>query len=178
MTIKIIINTILVLLLFITQTAFLTALPSGLKAINLILIVLILMIGLLNFKTAQWWALALGLLLDLYSFLPFGFFTLSLVINVYLINWLIKNIFTDRSLYSFLALITASLIIYELVIQLLIFSWSIISEVALPAAIDIIFWKSMLVIWGSNLITITIVFYMVSFLSAKLHPARLIRRHK
>ncbi|MCK4554231.1 hypothetical protein KAU19_04685, partial [Candidatus Parcubacteria bacterium] len=69
---KIIINIILILSLVIIQLSFISGLPAGLNNLNLILVILIFILALINLDLAVWWTVGAGLLLDMFSFTPFG----------------------------------------------------------------------------------------------------------
>jgi len=118
---KIVLNIILVIILAIVQIAFISGLPSWFSNLNLILIVLVFVLGLIGFQSAWWWSIGLGILLDIYHFLPFGIFLISLSSAILLTNFLLTNFFTNRSLYSFLALTTLAGIFYNIILYFLSF---------------------------------------------------------
>jgi hypothetical protein len=83
----------------------------------------ILMFG--SFKKAWWWAFGFGLILELFSFQPFGAVFLSFLVVIILGNWLLQHFLTNRSLYSFLVLIFFLFIVYNLFFNIIL---SIISS--------------------------------------------------
>jgi len=108
---------LLVLVLFLVvflQLALVNSAPYFFSRINLILLVLILALFFFDFKKVILGALALGLLIDIFSFRLFGCYTLSLFLVVILADFLLANWFTNHSAYSFLALTFFATLFYNL----------------------------------------------------------------
>ena len=118
---KVAINIILASVLFVIQLAFISGLPGWFGNLNLILVVLIYILGLSSFQAAWWWSIGLGILLDVYYFLGFGIYLLSLSSAIFLTYLLLNNFFTNRSLYSFLALTFFGSVSYKVVLYFLSF---------------------------------------------------------
>ncbi|KKR21890.1 MAG: hypothetical protein UT48_C0002G0023 [Parcubacteria group bacterium GW2011_GWE2_39_37] len=97
-------NILLAFGLAIFQLGFVSGLPGYLSSLNLIIIVLLFILVLGDLKTALFWSLVTGFLVDLFSFTPFGLNLISLTITIIATNFLLVGFFTDRSLYSFLTL--------------------------------------------------------------------------
>ncbi|MBU0647408.1 hypothetical protein KJ809_03245, partial [Patescibacteria group bacterium] len=110
---KIIYNIVLIISLVIFQISFINSLPAGLDNLNLILVVLIFILSLVNLDYALAWTIGLGWLLSIFLFVPFGMHLISLFLTIVFSNLLLANFFTNRSLYSFLALTGLATIIYE-----------------------------------------------------------------
>jgi len=101
-----------IILLAVLQTSFLPSLgPAG--KVNLIFIGLAFL-SVINYPAAIKWAFVGGLLLDLNSVFPFGTITLILLAVAAEINFLFRNFFTNRSLYSLSALILFGFLTYNL----------------------------------------------------------------
>lgn len=163
---KIILNTILVLLLAMAQLSFISGLPAHLNDLNLILIILIFILSLVNLNTAMWWAVGAGFLLDIFSFMPFGAYSVCLFLTIAIANFLLVNFFTDRSLYSFLALTGLATVIYEFFLTF--WDW--------PALLSSGFWIKKISQLGFNLLAVLLIFYLVHYISNRLKPVFLVRR--
>jgi len=107
--------------LIITQIFFINILPLTAHKLNLVLIALVFILIFNSYQKALQWAVGLGLLIDLYSFLPFGFYTINLIIVLLIINFLLTNVFTNKSFYSVLILIILATFFYNLIF--IIFSY-------------------------------------------------------
>ncbi len=60
------------------------------------------------------WALISGFFLDLFSFFPFGIFIVVFVFLIFLINFLVKNFFTNYSFFSMFILGFIGIFFYNL----------------------------------------------------------------
>jgi len=173
---KIFLNLILIIFLVICQLSFIGGLPWLFNKLNLILIVLIFILGLKDLKTALWWSIGVGFLFDVYSFSPFGFYLISLLFTVLVINFLLTSFLTDRSLYSFLALTFFATIFYEFFLNLIIYMGNFFIARTNFFILTREFWANISVQIILNLLTVFILFYVVSFLSQRLKPVFLIRK--
>ncbi len=100
---KILLITILILLLFVVQLGVLTNWQS-LSLVNFILAYLIFYSS-ENYNRNIWWFVLLaGLLFDFFSPLYFGVFTFLFLLIIWIIFFLGKSFFTNRSLYTLLIL--------------------------------------------------------------------------
>jgi len=81
--------------------------------INLPLVVLIILVNLAEFSWVAAFAVCAGLLLDVYSGLPFGVLTLSLFLCAIILKILFMNFFTNFSFYSLLLLGLIAVAIYN-----------------------------------------------------------------
>lgn len=173
---KIITNIILIIGLGIVQIALVSDLPGLASNLNLVLVFLIFILGFSNFNFAASWAVGVGFLLEVFSFLPFGVYLFSLSLTIIIANWLLNYFFTNRSLYSFLALTGIATIVYKLIMYFLILIFIKISSSALITAGN--FWFSMLEQIGLNLIFTFIIYYIIYFLGRNLKPVFLIKSSK
>jgi len=173
---KIILNILLIIGLFTVHFSFVSGLPSLLRNLNLILVILILILGMGNFKLAFFWAIGLGIFLDAYSFFSFNVFLISLVSTIILVNLLQANFFTDRSLYSFLALTFFSSVFYEICLYIFSFLDSFFSRQEFKIFWNSGFLKNELSKIFINLIAIFIFYYFISLISKNLQPVFLVRK--
>jgi len=174
---KIFLNALLIIFLVLFQIAFVSGLPAPFYHLNLILVSLIFVLGLYNnLNLAMWWAFGLGLLLDIISFNIFGIYLFSLFLSLLAAYFIFFNILTDRSAYSFSALILATTFFYEMIFNLLIYLVKIIRE---ENAVLFItggeFWHNLAGQLILNSVFILILFYLANFMSKRLRPVFLIK---
>jgi rod shape-determining protein MreD len=83
---------------------------------NLVLVLVLLLVIFKSFKE-RWPVIVLaGLFLDLFSGLPFGLISLTLVSTVYLIDWLNKNVFLLIKFWVIAGLIILATLVYNLLL--------------------------------------------------------------
>jgi rod shape-determining protein MreD len=178
MYLKIIIKILTIIFLVIFQNAFMENLPGIFAEINPIIVILVFLSGLGDFKSALWLAAGAGFLLDIYSFNVFGLYLLGLSAVTIFINFLQTNFFTNRSLYSFLALTFFAVLGYDLAIRIFAGTASLVLDrnpYAFGFGAGFIAnepWRLLI-----NLIAAAAVFYAVNFATAKLKPIFLLK-HK
>lgn len=170
MTVKIITNIILIISLAAAQISLISGLPGPAGNFNLILVILIFILGFSGFALAAYWAVGLGFLLEVFSFLPFGAYLFSLSFTVIIANFLLNYFFTNRSLYSFLALTGLASVIYELIINFFVL---IFIEANSVAAGNL--WLSGSERLGENILLAFIIYYVIHFLGRNFKPVFLIK---
>ncbi len=110
------------------------------------------------------------MLLDFYSFLPFGVFIvlfISLSVFIYLLS---DRVFTNRSLYSFWALTFFATIFCRFLFEFLrYFSKSFVSQTEL-LLLHNDFWISLGEAIAVNLILMLVLFYIFNFVSNRFRP--------
>lgn len=170
MTVKIITNIILIISLAAAQISLISGLPGPAGNLNLALVVLIFILGFADFILAASWAVGLGFLLEVFSFLPFGAHLFSLGLTLVIVNFLLNYFFTNRSLYSFLALTGLATVMHEITVNFfaLIF-------VEADSAASGNFWLSVLEQAGLNLLAALVIYYVIHFLSRNFKPVFLVR---
>lgn len=112
-----------IIFLFIVQTTFFGGFDLFLASFNLILIVLVLLISVADFKNVLFFLIVSGLLMDIYSGLPFGLFLLILFLITVILELLVFNFFTNRSFYSLILLGGIATIFYHLFFVIFISSF-------------------------------------------------------
>ena len=108
---KIFLNSLLILFLFTFQVSFISALPGYFSNINILLIFLVYLLMISKLRITIIFAIALGALMDIFSFYIFGAYLSGFVLSIIVVNFLLVNFFTNRSLYAFLALIVSASIL-------------------------------------------------------------------
>jgi rod shape-determining protein MreD len=173
---RIFINFLLIIGLVLLQISLVNGLPVIFKNINLIIIALVFILGLGSFNLAFWWAVGSGFLLDLFSFMPFGINLFCLLTALLLVNFLLTNFFTNRSLYSFLVLN----FFYTLIFRFFLITSNYLADsfVKKDFAINynLNFFIDELSALILNFIIVVIVFYLLSFLSSRFKPVFLKNR--
>jgi hypothetical protein len=175
MYLKILLNLIFIIFLSLFQISFISGLPSFFNNINFVLVVIIFILVLTNFKFSFYWFIGIGFLLDIYSFLPFGFYLICLFITLLFSNFLLNNFFTNRSMYSFLALTFFSTCFYIFIFNLIKFFLQIFADQTTFFIFIKEFWINFLSQISLNLILAVILFYLINFLSNKLKPVFLLK---
>jgi rod shape-determining protein MreD len=86
-----------------------------LSQFNLFLVVLVFFVNLSSFSAALIFAFGSGLLLDIFSSLPFGTYLTTLGLTALVLEFLFFNFFTNRSFYSLLMLAVLAVVAYQVV---------------------------------------------------------------
>jgi cell shape-determining protein MreD len=81
---------------------------------NLILAGMVVLVAAFEFEDALYYLIFAGILMDIYSILPFGIFTLSLFLTAVALKMLFLNFFTNRSFYSLIGLGIFGVLVYYL----------------------------------------------------------------
>lgn len=176
MAVKIITNIFFIFGLAALQIAFISALPGWFSYLNLALVVLIFILGFGSFNFALWWSVGAGLALEIFSFLPFGAYLISLSLTIIIANFLLNYFFTNRSLYSFLALTALSTMAYEMIINFISLIFIQADRYFFLANIN--FWSSALRRVSLNLLFTILIYYLAHFLGRNLRPVFLIKSGK
>lgn len=175
MYLKIFLNSLLVLFLFTFQVSFISALPGYFSNINILLIFLIYLLIISNLSTAIIFAIAFGALMDIFSFNIFGAYLGAFVFSIILVNFLLVNFFTNRTLYAFLALIVSASILNFLFLiiinnvfsifvgdSLIIFNQEFFSSAAKQIVLNSVF--------------MILIYYLTNFLNNRFKPVFLVNK--
>ena len=152
------------------QIGFVSATPAWFSEFNLVLLVLVFFLGFNKLETVLFWGIGMGIIYDLYAFSPFGAYTISMVITIFLAYFLLVNFLTNRSLYSFLVLTSFTVFCFEF------FSYIIIniSSFVFNQEFLFVFNKSFFLykMYGLflNLFLMSIFLYLFNFFSSKFKP--------
>jgi hypothetical protein len=175
MILKIVINSILIIGLSLAQISFISGLPIPISYLNLILVALIFILGFADLNLAIWWALGTGFMLEIFSFLPFGIYLMSLCLTVIIANLLLNYFFTNRSLYSFVVLAALATISYKSIFNFSIFMSSFGDKYTVAGGAN--FWVSILWQIVLNSLVTFIVFYILHFLGRNFRPVFLHKKY-
>ncbi len=175
MAIKIIVNIILIVILAIIQISFISGLPGIAGDVNLVLVALIFILGFSNFGLASLWAAATGFLLEIFSFLPFGAYLFSLSATIIIANFLLKYFFTNRSVYSFLALSGFASAVYGLAVYFFISVFSLVNPSAEIADENFLFSIPKQICL--NVPLAFVVYYIIYFFGRSFKPVFLVKKY-
>jgi len=172
---KIFLNIFMLLAIVALQKGLVTSLPYFMSGTNLILISIIFILGVYGFWTALYWTIGTGMLLDIYSFVFFGNYLISLLLILFLAHFLFGFLFTNKSLYSFLTIVLLGYVFFEI-----FYTFFYYLEVFFKKGnFDIIFDRDFYTIKAfgllSSLVFSVIVFNSLNFLTNKLKPVFLFR---
>ena len=167
---KIIINFLLIGFLVIFQLSFIRTLPGWFMYLNIIIVFLVYIVSLAQPRTIWWWVIGTGALLDFLAFTPFGFHLLGGSVMAVVVYYLKNSYFTNRSLYSFLALTVSATLSYGLLLGLL----NIISALVVSAPLDMFtsqfFWLAQSRVIIMNLIFSVLFFYLITIFTKRYRP--------
>lgn len=159
------------LFIVIIQLSLINSLPGIFGQINLVLFALVFVLFFINFNQAITLALSLGLFLDIFSFTPFGFNLMILLGSALVLNILLRNWFTNRSFYSFVALAAAAVVIFNFLATLLILIISVLGPdkiIFLPGHLN--FWRQLFWQLLAALVLALVFFNLASLISRRLKP--------
>jgi len=173
---KIFFNLFLVFFLVFFQISFVSALPFNLSSLNLILIVFVFLLELKDLKTTLIWVLGSGFLIDIFYFHTAGVYLLSFFISFLFMSFLLRHFFTNRSLYSFLALIFFGQIIFKISYYSYRFLIDFIMRKNFNYIFNLEFFKNEFIVLGINILAVTIFFYFFIYFSSNFKPVFLFKR--
>jgi rod shape-determining protein MreD len=161
--------------IFSVQASLINGLPE-IFHFNLIIVASVVILLIFGRDEALWSAIGFGLLYDLYSFSHFGINIIILPVMILFADLLLVKFFTNKSLYSFLALVLFCSIFYDIII------WGInILQIAILLKKSTLNTKTILPLFLPilmNLLVVTVVFYIINYISDRLKPVFLIRNQK
>lgn len=171
-------NILLVLGLVVFQLGFVKGLPGYFSDLNLIIVSLLFVLALSNFKFAFYWAVGAGFLLDIFSFASFGVNLISLTSTLLVVHLLLVGFVTDRSLYAFLMLTLAATLANKIFLNVFTFIFGAVVGQGGAFDWEVGFMKSLIGELAFNLILAAVIYNVVNYLSNKLKPVFLMKQKK
>jgi hypothetical protein len=168
-------NIFFIIFLSIFQIAFISALPAWFNNINFLILILIFILSFKGFLYGFWWAFGTGLILEIYSFFPFGIHIFSLMCAIMVANFLLINFLTNRSLYSYLAISLSAIFVYEFLFYFLNLFISYFNSTNFFFNFNKNFILDKFSVLLINAFIMVILFYFVNFISKNFQPVFLIR---
>ncbi|HDQ23007.1 MAG TPA: hypothetical protein ENN28_03495 [Candidatus Uhrbacteria bacterium] len=151
--------------------------PLGiLSNLNLLLVVLVFITVIFGFNLGFIFAVLIGFLANIYSFLPLGSLIISYLAIIAVINFFYKNVFINFSFYTILILILIATFLNFFIIYLLNLFFYFLGVVSLYVIVDKIFLLNLLWQFLLNLLFITILYFIAKFTIKKLNLAFLIKK--
>lgn len=126
--ITIILRILLAILLFATQIFTVNILPDPFNKINVIMLT---MMSVLFFTVSDkffFYLLGLSLLTELFHVTPFGLMTASLFFAMFILEWLLANVLTNRFFIIVFIAGIIGMIIYRLIFILLMYLWRMVAN--------------------------------------------------
>ena len=111
---KIILNFILFIFIFLFQVSFITAFQYPFNNINIILVIPIFILLVSDKKTAWIWGITTGIVMSSFSSFYAGVYFITFLITLGIIDFLFTTFFTNKSFYSFLFLSIVATLIFNL----------------------------------------------------------------
>lgn len=160
----------LALLLVILQFSFISSTPYPWYNFNLLLLVLILAFLVSSKEKVFFLALAMGYLVDIFSFQAFGAATLSMFLSALIIYLVLENILTNRSLYSFIILAMLGILTDRFFYHLFVFIFDWSGNNSAFFMWQGFFWESLAWSLFFGLILLILSFHLIVILNKKLKP--------
>ncbi|OGF26625.1 hypothetical protein A2477_04840 [Candidatus Falkowbacteria bacterium RIFOXYC2_FULL_47_12] len=162
---------IISLLLFFLQVSFFSAPPALAAGFNVLLVYSILVLLLVDVRLSLAYALFFGILTDLYSLYPFGIFIASFCIAVVISHIFLQQFFTNKSVYSFIALMALATVCFLSLQAALVWGAHFFIFNALYAPVwTAAFARALLWQTLGNTIIAAVSFYAIDYFSKKLKP--------
>jgi hypothetical protein len=156
--------------LALVQFSLISFLPWPWSNLDIILIAIIFSCLMVSRDRVWFLALAAGFFIDVFSFHPFGLSLLSLFLSAVIMYFVLENVLTNRSLYSFLLLsiigITAEAFIFN--ILLVIFDWS--GSSGRLFLFSATFWESLAWSLALGVFLVALFFNLLALASRRLQP--------
>ncbi len=174
---RLVFRLIVFLLLSVVQISFASGLPYGIREINFILIFMVFFLEVNSRLSTTWWFLLVGLIFGVYNSFFFPLYLVFWPLTFLFCRFLYSNVLTNRSLYSFLGLISLTTIFYCFFFDMSVYVVHLfLREEASFFLIDKDFWLSLL--WGLviNIIAVTIIFYFMNQVSDRLKPVFIFKK--
>ena len=175
MYIRFLLNLLLIIGLVVLQVSFINGLPFYSYSLNLPLVILIFILALSGLRKAFWWSFGIGFFLDIFSFLPFGTYTIIFFLTIVISHFLLSNFFTSHSLYSFLVLTIITTACYEIFSFLLRGLSIIFGDPGVNMIVNVEFLQLKFIQLCCNLFAVIIIFYAINFVSYKSKPIFIIK---
>lgn len=162
--IKKILYSIIIILAVLWQLSFFNELMLFKQFVNFPLVIIIFLAGTRKYRSALYFGVLAGLILDLYSILSFGITTVSFLFTILIIYILLEKFISRVTIYSLLLTTLLSTLFYNLFIPAItnLFVWLNWHNLAIPFTtkiIEILIWQ--LVINLLLILLINILSYLV-----------------
>ncbi|MCU0680388.1 MAG: hypothetical protein MUF50_03760 [Planctomycetes bacterium] len=148
------------------ERTFFSSLPGWWHFLNISLLALVYITVFFGLRRVIYSSLLVGFIMEFFSFFPFGWQILSLVIVGFLLYQLFTNYFTDFCLYSFVALSLFAVLTRRIIFSLISAGhdqdWLIFTSKT--------FWLNCGLELIVNMMAATLFFYVISLFGKRLQP--------
>jgi len=160
----------LIIFLAFFEISFISLLPAPFNRFSLFLSVIFFISIVISYHHALWLGFLEGIILNIFSVFPFGSISLAIIISLAVINFLLNNFFTNKSLYSLVILGILGNLIYLInliLIKFIFFLFGIggndISEALSPFSLSESLWQN-----AFNILMLILFFYIFNFWGKKI----------
>lgn len=94
----------LALIIFVFQVSLINSSDNFFASFNITLFFLIYVFIIYDIRLCLFVGFFIGSLFDIFSFYPFGVYSLIILLTIFIVNFFLLNLFTNRSIYSFVAI--------------------------------------------------------------------------
>jgi rod shape-determining protein MreD len=162
------------LLVFLSQSIFSALIPP--ENLNILIVFLVFITFVWGLNPGFIFAVFVGFLLNLYSYLPLGTYIVIYLIIIALVDYLHKQIFINFTFSTNIILILLSTILYGFLMAIISFIFYILGVTRIYISLDREFFNNLF--WQTifNFILISLVFIFAKAIFKKLNLAILIKR--
>ncbi len=161
-------------LVFIAQSILPALTPFS--NLNLLLVTLVFITIIFGFNLGFIFAVLIGFLINIYSYLPLGTLIIVYLLVLLAVNFLYKNVLINFSFYTNLILILVATFLYSLLVYILNLLFNFLGFVKLYINLDWIFLANLGWQLLSNLILMMALYFIAKFTIKKLNLAFLIKK--
>lgn len=165
---KILISTIIISFIAVIQITFMGSFGDYFASFNLLLSIIIILLFLIDFKWVVYFTIISGLVLDIYSSLPFGIFMFSMFFSISISYFLLLNFFTNRSFYSVIFVGLSAILSFNVIF--LIFSVITYLFGFSDFYIDKSYWFKLAYQMINTSIILSVLFVIINLFSRKFKP--------
>lgn len=162
---NIIIRSVLVLLIFIIHIIASNLLLPPFNYLNIIFITAISLL-IFNKKNLFFYIFFISLLLELFMSTPWCLNTVALILSFIVIDWILLNLLTDRSVVTVLITSLVGMILYRIIFLSLLAVWNFIFSTTL--IFDKTIFLDTLIISVVNTIAIILIYFIFRFFMKRL----------
>jgi cell shape-determining protein MreD len=172
---KIFLNILSIICLAVFQLSFISELPGIFNRLDMILVILVFILVLGGLKLAIIWSISIGFLVDLLTFHPFGINLVTFTLTILVAFFLLNSFFTNRSLYSFLALVTVTILVNEIIWTFILSLLKLFDYHSPNTLFSKIFFTDLFVREALSIAVTIILFQSINFISQKFKPVFLFK---
>jgi cell shape-determining protein MreD len=162
--------------LIVLQFTFISSVNVPFNLINLPLILLILIVILGRKNYYLYFAFLIGFIFDIFSFDIFSIYIISFLSTAITSRYLQLSFFTNRSIYSFIAITAFATIMFNFTYQIINFIINVYQSSDIIFLTQAWFWQALSYKLILHSIIIVLLFYVIKFTSRRLRPYLLARK--